>query len=241
MNRTNFDFYAKSYENELNHALFPGAGAGIKYSRIKAGHLRRQLRRLFGEQPNPTLLDAGCGIGIADELLKPFFPRLAGFDVSSQSIRFANERNPEVHYKKSDGKTFPFENGEFDAVFAICVLHHLPVIDRNLFVSEAYRVLRPGGFFLVYEHNPWNLLTQFVVNRCSFDRDAILLSSNESRHLLKNGGFRSFKGGSLIYLPLENTVWQVWEERWLSKLPFGAQHFQIGQKPSAKETVKITS
>ena len=227
-----FDLYAESYERDLERALLPGAGEGIKYSRIKADHLRRQLGKAFSQQAQPAILDAGCGIGVTEELLKPFFPALAGFDVSPKSIRLAQQRNPKVQYKISDGKTFPFLDGEFDAVFAICVLHHVPAEKRDLFFREAYRVLRPGGFVFIYEHNPWNPLTRFVVSRCSFDRDASLLSPAECRRRIKQGGFELAGGGSLIFLPLEGASWQAWEERWLSRVPCGAQYFESGQKPA---------
>jgi SAM-dependent methyltransferase len=226
-----FDRFAESYEKEINRALLPGTGRGEKYARIKASHLRQQLFLVFGSKARPKLLDAGCGIGLMDEFLKPFFPHLAGFDVSPQSVRLAQERNPEVQYKNSDGKKFPFAKETFDAVFAVCVLHHVPVEQRKLFVSEARRVLRPGGFFFLYEHNPWNLLTRFVVSRCAFDRDAKLLSSLESRRLLEQGGFVPTGGGSLILLPFESSAWQAWEETWLSLIPCGAQYFQRAKKP----------
>ena len=228
--RPDFDWHAESYERELDRALLPGAGEGIKYSRIKADHLRRQLGKAFGPQARPSLLDAGCGIGITDEFLKRFFPALAGFDVSPKSVHLAKQRNPQVQYKTSDGKVFPFADGEFDAVFAICVLHHVPPQERDLFFNETYRVLRPGGYFFLYEHNPWNPLTRLVVGRCPFDRDAALLSPKEGRRLLKQGGFNLIGSGHLIFLPLESAGWMDWEERWLSKIPAGTQFFLAGKK-----------
>lgn len=226
-----FDQFAESYEKELNRALPLGAGEGAKFARIKAAHLRRQLILAFGSKARPTLLDVGCGIGLLDESLKPFFPHLAGFDVSPESIRLAQKRNPEVRYKTSEGTLFPFEDREFDGVFAVCVLHHVPEEGRKDFIQEAYRVLRPGGFFFLYEHNPWNPLTRWVVSRCSFDRDALLLTPNEGHRLLMQNGFEPAGGGALIFLPVEASAWQSWEARWLSGIPLGTQYFLAGKKP----------
>jgi len=233
-----FDLFAESYEKELNCALPPGAGEGAKYTRIKASHLKHQLTATFGRHARPALLDAGCGIGITDEFLKTFFPSLAGFDISAESIHLAKQRNPEVRYKTSDGKIFPFEDGEFDVVFAICVLHHILPDHRDGFLREAWRVLRPGGLVFLYEHNPWNPMTRFVVSRCVYDRDALLLSPMECRRLLRQNRFTPVAGGSLIFLPLEMRVWQIWEQKWLSGIPCGAQYFQTGKK-LGKEGVKI--
>ena len=230
MSKPEFDRFAESYEKEIDRALLPGVGNGAKFARIKAAHLWRQLKDAFGIGFCPVLLDAGCGIGIMDELLKPFFTQLSGFDVSSESIRLARLRNPEVRYKISEGTTFPFGDEEFDAVFAFCVLHHVRPDQRNEFIREAWRVLRPGGRIFLYEHNPWNPLTRFVVSRCSFDRDALLLSPEECRKLLMQNQFFPSAAGSLIFLPLERPAWQLWEQKWLSGIPCGAQYFQAGQK-----------
>lgn len=230
--RTEFDHFAVSYEKDINRALLPGLGNGAKFARIKAAHLCRQVAAVFGPAKKPSLLDAGCGIGIVDELLKPLFPRLAGFDVSPESVALARQRNPELRYEISDGSTFPFREKEFDAVFAICVLHHMSPCQRPGFVAEAYRVLRPGGALFLYEHNPWNPLTRWVVRRCPFDKDASLLNQSACRHLLQAGGFRPVDGGGLIFFPSEAAAWQSWEARWLRRIPLGAQFYVTGLKMS---------
>jgi len=232
-----FDRFAGSYESELRRALLPGLGEGAKYARIKAEHLRRRIAVAFGMRSDPSLLDAGCGVGLTDEILKPSFPRLAGFDVSPESIRLARSRNPELRYEVSSGSSFPFGDGEFDVVFAICVVHHILPEQREKFFREAYRVLRAGGLFFLYEHNPWNPLTRFVVSRCSFDQDASLLSPRLCRRLLKQGGFVPAGRGSILFLPLEAAIWQAWEARWLSRFPCGAQYFETGRKPAIGEKV----
>lgn len=228
--KPDFDSYASSYEEELNRAILPGTGDAAKYSRIKASHLKNTIYRLFEFPRDLALLDAGCGVGLTDEVLKASFPNLAGFDVSPESLRLARQRNPEVRYEVSNGLLFPFRDQEFDLIFSICVLHHVDPTRRAQFFREAYRILRPGGFFLIYEHNPWNPITGWVVRRCCFDRDASLLDPKTCRHLFCQGGFEPREGGSLIFLPVEAPSWRRWEEKWLSRIPLGAQFFELGRK-----------
>jgi len=234
-NKAEFDRFAESYEEQLNCALLPGTGDGSKFARIKASHLSRQLEQAFGSESGLRLLDAGCGIGVMDELLKPAFPKISGFDISSESIRQASLRNPELSYRISDGASFPYPDEEFDAVFAVCVLHHIHPDQRAGFCREAARVVRPGGFIFLYEHNPLNPLTRWVVNRCVFDRGVALLFPGECRRHLQQAGFEVVGGGGLIFFPLESPAWQRWEARWLFRIPLGAQYFFAGRKEGGSE------
>lgn len=228
---TEFDRVAGSYVQDVNQAVPCWAGAMDKYTRIKADHLRRKLAEYFGVHPPLTLLDAGCGIGLTDEYLKPFFPYLHGFDVSRESVRLAAIRNPEVRYLEASGGEFPYPDAKFDAVFAICVLHHVPPQKRPVFFKEVLRVLRPGGGFWIYEHNPRNPFTRYVVRQCPFDQDAVLIPPKDCGSLLKKEGFEPAEVEYMIFFPSESDWWQTQERRWLRHIPWGAQYCLSAKKP----------
>lgn len=61
-----------------------------------------------------------------------------------------------VEFRAADALELPFEDGSFDAVFAMAVLHHVEKRDwqfKNIpkALSEVRRVLRPGGTFVYRE------------------------------------------------------------------------------------------
>lgn len=59
--------------------------------------------------------------------------------------------------------SLPFRAGSFDVVFASLVLCELP--DLSLVLSEAVRVMAPGGVFLSWDPNPFNpvMLYRYLV------------------------------------------------------------------------------
>jgi SAM-dependent methyltransferase len=74
-----------------------------------------------------------------------------GVDITERHFRLAR-RNFEVRGLEAalflqDAANLPFENDRFDLVHSFGVLHHTP--DTARCFAEAYRVLKPGGEFLV--------------------------------------------------------------------------------------------
>jgi SAM-dependent methyltransferase len=90
--------------------------------------------------PNGRLLDYGC----ADIPYRDMFPstvEYVGADLPG---------NPHATLTLNPDGTVPAEDGSFDAVFSTQVLEH--VQDPQLYLSECYRVLRPGGRLLLSTH-----------------------------------------------------------------------------------------
>ena len=96
-------------------------------------------------------------------------------------------------------------------------------------------VLRPepmveiGGRMAIFEHNPLNPLTRWIVSHCAFDTGAVLLRPAEVSRLFRSvnmSGTRldyieSFPGVLAVLRPLEPFL------RWF---PAGAQYCMIGAK-----------
>lgn len=169
--------YPSDYSAQVSRALF-----GLPHDpfiRGKATWLRQWLARHGREAGD--VLDIGCGIG----LLHRYLPgRVTGCDVSEEALRQAAERNHGAEYHLHDGRSLPFPDASFDHAMAVTVMHHVPPVEWPAFVTEAVRVLRPGGAFIVIEHNPWNPATRLSVALSPIDTDAVLLSARQTRRLL---------------------------------------------------------
>jgi SAM-dependent methyltransferase len=224
-----FDHYRETYSATVNDALIvPGMDVDY-FTRVKAEILLDLVGRLSGDSTSVDVLDIGCGIGNYHALLKNQFRRLAGIDVSHASISKAREIHPEIDYQTYDGTTLPYSDSSFDIAYAICVVHHVPVLGWPNFFAEMNRVLKPGGNALIFEHNPYNPLTMRVVNRCPFDADAVLVKPWEARELLRNAGFFGVRTRSFLSIPrLGHLLTKT--DNLFGFLPFGAQYLAIGNK-----------
>jgi hypothetical protein len=92
------------------------------------------------------------------------------------------------------------------------------------------RVLKSGGRCYVFEHNPYNPVTRWVVARTPIDRHAILLSSREVCASLAVAGIRHIQVENLMFFP-PKWRWAQPLEQALYWLPFGGQYMVFGEKP----------
>ena len=61
--------------------------------------------------------------------------------------------------------------------------------------------LKSGGQIFVFEHNPYNPITRHLVNTCSFDADAVLLTRRETIRRLTKAGFQISSAGYCLFFP----------------------------------------
>ena len=103
-------------------------------------------------------LDVGAGRGIASyALTKEGFqvtalePDTSGIVGSNAIKELSSNRNLSIEVVEEFSETLPFEDDQFDVVFARAVLHHTKNLDDAC--SEFIRVLKPNGVFIaVREH-----------------------------------------------------------------------------------------
>lgn len=225
-----FDRYSECFRDTVQKAVDYGGKSSDFYMQIKVQHMQRIVERHFGMTEGLEILDVGCGIGRAETLMRNWRCTVVGVDISDKMIEVARRNNSGFSYSAFDGETLPFEEGVFDVVFAICVFHHVDCAMRKNLVQEFTRVLKPGGLVILYEHNPYNPLTQLTVLRCEFDKDASLLTKRESEWLLNQVCCHEIRSEFILLLP-SSSKWVRKMEAFLYKVPLGAQYCTYGVKP----------
>jgi hypothetical protein len=82
---------------------------------------------------------------------------------------------------------------------------------------------RAKGRVVVFEHNPLDPVTRFVVACTPIDRDAILLHADEARRGLRAARFADIRTDYLMFLPPRLKHLAMLEAA-LGWLPLGAQY-----------------
>jgi alkylated DNA repair protein alkB family protein 8 len=101
------------------------------------------------------VLDIGCGNGRLYELLKEKEVEYVGIDNSEKLIEIARKKFPKSKFIVADALNLPFKDEEFDHVFMIAILPHIPSKELQLKVlKNAYRVLKKNGSLFI---TCWNL------------------------------------------------------------------------------------
>ncbi len=94
--------------------------------------------------PAGKLLDIGAGTGHVAALLRSPDRRVVACDIMNLLML-------PLPYVLCDGKALPFVDAVFDAALLVTVLHHVPKANHTQFLSEAARVLKPGGKLVLME------------------------------------------------------------------------------------------
>ena len=170
-----------------------------------------------------TALDVGCGPGLFAARLSGRVASLHGVDVSEAMVARAREAVVGADFRVSEARRLPYEDGRFDLAFAVCVLHHVPSVDRPSLLGEMRRVTRPGGLVVVFEHNPLNPLTRRVVRSCTLDENVTLLRRKQVEAALGAAGLDVTDSEYLLVSPWRGPLVERLE-RGLAQIPVGAQY-----------------
>jgi SAM-dependent methyltransferase len=223
-----FDAYDQNYNETVDRAIaFSGLNVDF-FTRVKVEYFIELLGSLGSSVAYAEVLDVGCGVANSHPLLAGRVGRLAGVDVSKASLVKAAAQNPENEYRSYDRLNLPYADASFDAASAVCVFHHVPIGERVGLARDIRRVLRSGGLFVIFEHNPLNPLTTHVVNNCEFDKDAVLLRRQETEMLLKEAAFTQIYSRFILTVPARGPILRK-IDRLFSKMPIGAQYFTVGR------------
>lgn len=228
-NAPEFDRHADTYDAELNQGLSVSGEDKEYFARGRVQWLLHCITQL-GQQPR-SAIDYGCGVGdttfLVRDLLK--LSSVVGLDVSQRSLELARHRHAG---KECSFLTFDeyVPKADVDLVYCNGVFHHIPVAARASAVDYILKCLRPGGLFALWENNPWNPGTRYVMSQIPFDRDSITIPPPQATKLLQDGGFQIVGVNYLFLFPRFLKSLRFLEPH-VCLIPLGAQYQVLCRKP----------
>lgn len=141
------------------------------------------------------VLDLGCGNGRLSVDVRKQKGIYLGLDNSLSLLKIARQKYPQAEFQFQDMTKLKVKNNQFDFVFAISTIHHIPSAKLRLrLFKKIYQTLKPGGRLVM---SNWYLFTPHY-----------------SKYIIKTGVLRAFHQTDLdpgdAFVPWQNKYFRYY-------------------------------
>jgi SAM-dependent methyltransferase len=225
-----FDDFAARYDQALEQGL---SATGESKDYFAHGRIEWLVKKLDTMHVRASrVLDFGCGTGTSIPLLRslPGVEEVTGVDTSEASLKMAAANFAPLGGIRFGTPELLAPVGDRDLVFCNGVFHHIPLADRAGAMEYIFDSLRPGGLFALWENNPLNPGTRYVMSKIAFDRDAILVYPWQTRELAESAGLEVVTTRFLFFFPKSLASLRPLEMK-MERIPLGGQYVVLCRKP----------
>ena len=148
------DSSANLYDLQVE-ILFNGTADAMRRRILKP--LKAELAAFRDVPPQQLrILDVACGTGRTLKMIRAAFEKakLFGTDLSPAYLRKANQLLSEIpgelpQLLQANAEDLPYQDNYFHGVSSVFLFHELPPNARQAVIEESFRVLQPGGTFII--------------------------------------------------------------------------------------------
>lgn len=198
------------------------------------------------------ILDVGCGDGRMVARFRAAGFECTGLDIDADVLKVARQLYGDDGWVHADGQSLPFGADTFGSVISLYFAANL--MDRDRFVAEAARVLRPGGKLVYTLVNPPVRAAEAVLGRLRLGRRLGIRAlsrhmrwlgdpAQEWRHLQRHGLAPEILVGP-IWMPVVRRVPSWWKCAPLvsgKAVCLATDVVVRAHKPSRRADAKLTS
>lgn len=135
------------------------------YLQKRLAFIQKRLR------PGGVIVDVGCGTGLLARKLCEAGYQARGMDESAGMLKACLDTNaiPCVH---GDSARLPIKSDSVDAAICVATMHHVVGRDEvKQTLIEMLRIVKPGGWILIWDHNPLNPYWPIFMKRLPQDQE----------------------------------------------------------------------
>ena len=137
--------------------------------------------------------DLGCGPGQTAEYLKNLGVEISGLDLSEKLLEQARTVHPEIQFRKGNILELEFEDDSIAGVVAFYAIVHFTEEQVGTAFREVFRVLQPGGIFLLTYHIGEETIHLDEFLGKDIDIDFMFFTTDFISDCLKKSGFEEIE------------------------------------------------
>jgi SAM-dependent methyltransferase len=194
---------------------------------------RRQRLSIYSriiDAGHEAILELGCGTGDLTCVLAPLAQRVVGIDLSGARLVAARRRADvqlppmtaaKIEFLKMNAVRPEFPDQTFDYAVSTSMVEHLYSEDVDIHLREVWRVLKPGGRYLVW-----------CPNRLGHHKDLpyhlSMMSYSDLIARMRRAGFSGFVSPLFRKPPMVGAGFKIFLEKALSRLRVGVLWSHLG-------------